>query len=79
VESSCEQDNEHLGTIICWEILAWQIDWQLLEKYSAPCRYLGSSSICSFVPYHIGNEGLISSPLHVCSLYLQSRGNVYGL
>jgi hypothetical protein len=32
MEGSCENGNEPLSFIKCWEILEWQSDWRLFKK-----------------------------------------------
>jgi hypothetical protein len=36
LEVSCEHDNEPSGSIKCWEVLEWLLNWRLLKKGSAP-------------------------------------------
>jgi hypothetical protein len=36
VEGSFENGNETSGSIKCWEVLEWLLNWRLLKKGSAP-------------------------------------------
>jgi hypothetical protein len=36
MEGSCEDGDETLGSIKCWEVLEWLHNWHLLTMGSAP-------------------------------------------
>jgi hypothetical protein len=36
VEGSCGHSNEPSGSIKCWKILEWLIEWRLLKKGPTP-------------------------------------------
>jgi hypothetical protein len=43
----CEHGNELSGSIICWEILEWLIDWRLIKKSPVPwCNIAEELSLC---------------------------------
>jgi hypothetical protein len=52
VKGSCEHGNEPTGSIKCWEVLEWLLNWWLLKKGSAPlseCHVVRSQKIDNLI------------------------------